>query len=93
MLAIGEDNFRSFSKWKDYEEILEIASLIVFERPDAQALPDFTPTASMKIFRVALSIDEASTELRAKISRGIYPSAELPQALLRYIAEKQLYRK
>lgn len=35
-LIIGEDNLRSFPKWKNYEEILKNHGLIVYPRPEAK---------------------------------------------------------
>lgn len=91
-LAIGEDNFRTFSKWKRYEEILRRATLVVFERPNANAPMDFTPPETACIYRVPLAIDEASTDLRQKLAQGIYPTGEMPQSILTYIKERGLYR-
>ncbi|MFN3561524.1 MAG: nicotinate (nicotinamide) nucleotide adenylyltransferase [Chloroherpetonaceae bacterium] len=91
LLAIGEDNFRTFSKWKRYEEILRRATLVVFERPNLNMPLDFTPPEEARIYHVPLAVDEASTELRAKLSKGLYPNGELPQAILTYIKERRLY--
>jgi nicotinate-nucleotide adenylyltransferase len=93
LLAIGEDNFRTFSKWKRYEEILERATLIVFERPNATTPMDFTPPETACIYRVPLWIDENSTELRAQLSKGIYPKGEMPQSILTYIQNRRLYQR
>lgn len=92
LLAIGEDNFRTFSTWKRYEEILERATLVVFERPNLNMPLDFTPPENARIYRIPLAIDENSTDLRAKLSKGIYPSGEMPQAILKYIQERRLYQ-
>ncbi|MEX2335849.1 MAG: nicotinate (nicotinamide) nucleotide adenylyltransferase [Fulvivirga sp.] len=35
-LIIGEDNLKSFPKWKNYERILEDYGLYVYPRPDAK---------------------------------------------------------
>ncbi len=92
LLAIGEDNFRTFSTWKRYEEILERATLVVFERPNLNVPSNFTLPEKARIYRVPLAIDETSTDLRAKLSKGVYPNGEMPQAILKYIQEHRLYR-
>lgn len=92
LLAIGEDNFRTFSTWKRYMEILARAKLIVFERPNLNLPLDFTPPENAHIYRVSLAIDETSTDLRAKLSQGIYPRGQMPQAILKYIQEHRLYQ-
>ncbi len=92
LLAIGEDNFRAFSTWKRHEEILERATLVVFERPNLNMLSDFTPPENARVCRVPLAIDETSTDLRAKLSQGVYPNGEMPQAILKYIQEHRLYQ-
>ncbi len=92
LLAIGEDNFRMFSTWKRYEEILERATLVVFERPNLNLPSNFTPPENARVYRVPLAIDETSTDLRAKLSKGVYPNGETPQAILKYIQEHRLYR-
>ncbi|MGQ9805421.1 MAG: nicotinate (nicotinamide) nucleotide adenylyltransferase [Chlorobiales bacterium] len=92
LLAIGEDNFRTFSTWKRYEEILERATLVVFERPNLNLPSNFTPPPNAKIQHVALALDENSTELRAKLAKGIYPNGEMPQSILNYIQERRLYQ-
>lgn len=97
LLAIGEDNFRTFSTWKRYKEILERATLIVFERPNLIERPNlnlplnFTPPETACIYRIPLAIDENSTDIREKLSKGIYPIDELPQPILKYIQERKLY--
>jgi nicotinate-nucleotide adenylyltransferase len=92
LLAIGEDNFRTFSKWKRYEEILERATLVVFERPNANTPMDFTPPETARIYRVPLWIDENSTELRTQLSKGIDPKGEMPHTILTYIQQRRLYQ-
>jgi nicotinate-nucleotide adenylyltransferase len=92
LLAIGEDNFRTFPKWKRYEEILRRATLVVFERPNQNAPLNFIPPQTACIHRIALAIDEASSELRQKLSQGIYPKGEMPQVILQYIQKHRLYQ-
>jgi nicotinate-nucleotide adenylyltransferase len=92
LLAIGEDNFRTFSTWKRYEEILERATLIVFERPNLNLPLNFTPPETARIVRVPLAVDETSTDIRAKFSQGVYPSGETPKIILKYIQERKLYQ-
>lgn len=92
LLAIGEDNFRTFSTWKRYEEILERATLIVFERPNLNLPLNFTPPETARIVRVPLAIDETSTDIRAKFSQGVYQSGKTPKIILKYIQERKLYQ-
>lgn len=92
LLAIGEDNFRSFSRWKRHDEILRRAELVVFERPDASAPTDFAPPKTATIHRVPLALRENSTDLRHKLARGLCPKGEMPQSILTYVKKRNLYR-
>ena len=40
ILLIGEDNLVGFNKWKDYEEIIEIAEVYVYPRDTEHKIPD-----------------------------------------------------
>ncbi len=92
LLAIGEDNFRTFSKWKRYQEILERTTLVVFDRPDANSPMDFTLPETARLYRVPLWIKENSTELRAQLSKGLYPKGKMPHSILTYIQKRRLYQ-
>ncbi len=92
LLAIGEDNFRTFSTWKRYEDILERVTLVVFQRPNLTPSADFVPPKNARIYQIPLAIDENSTDIRAKLSKGIYPIGQMPQAILKYIQERRLYQ-
>ncbi|MCS6990052.1 MAG: nicotinate (nicotinamide) nucleotide adenylyltransferase [Chloroherpetonaceae bacterium] len=90
--AIGDDNFRTFSQWKRYDEILRRVELVVFGRPNSNAPADFAPPEGAKIHRVPLAMNVASTELRQKLSQGIYPRSEMPELILTYVKTRGLYR-
>lgn len=91
-LCLGSDNLVSFHKWECYREVLEIADLIIAKRPG------FEPgQVDKQILEKCTFIDHkpvslSSTEAREymKIGDTSYP---LPDAVLQYIQENELYKE
>lgn len=95
LLAIGEDNYRIFSKWKWPDKILDLAELVVFSRQaesDAPSLlPEF-PNAKARFIKLDLPI--SSTALRLELASPKRRSAafrKMPSVIARYIQARNLY--
>ncbi|NTW49185.1 MAG: nicotinate (nicotinamide) nucleotide adenylyltransferase [Chlorobiales bacterium] len=92
LLCIGEDNYRIFTKWKDYEKILEMTELVVFARPQKENgqnnIPGLQPN---RLHWVELDLPLSSTELREEIASGNVRWTEMPGTVARYIQAHQLY--
>ncbi|RYC50732.1 nicotinate (nicotinamide) nucleotide adenylyltransferase [Flagellimonas olearia] len=91
-LIMGEDNLKSFHKWKNYETILEQYSLYVYPRVSAgeveQQFKDHP-----KVVRVAAPIMEiSSTFIRREHKNGKNIRPLLPNAVWKYMDEMNFYR-
>jgi len=91
----GADAVLHILTWKDGEEVLALAELIAATRPgfDLSKLAERVPGARdrlhpMEIPMLAIS----STEIRARVARGAPIRYLVPESVLRYVAERGLYR-
>ena len=97
-LIIGADSLVQFTGWKRYEEILDMADIIVARRPDTKnRLLDLT-VARMKadhnarIFvSGATALDFSSTRIRNRIKEGLSIRYMVPECVESYIYEHELY--
>lgn len=88
-LLIGADNFAEFDRWKDTDEILRLASVMVYPRagypmPDG-SVPGITPLH-------APMIEISSTDIRHSVSGDRLVAHMLPVPVYRYIVSNNLYR-
>jgi len=85
-LILGGDAFAELARWRRPEQISELATIVVAARPGA-------PSAGREV-RVldAPLLDISSRELRARAARGRSLRYLVPEAALRYIEERRLYR-
>ncbi|RZS99181.1 nicotinate (nicotinamide) nucleotide adenylyltransferase [Aquimarina brevivitae] len=91
-LIMGEDNLKSFHKWKNYEVILENHELFVYPRISKDTVEnEFLHHA--KIHRIDAPVMEiSSTFIRQSIAdqKNIRPL--LPEAVWQYIDEMNFYK-
>lgn len=90
-LIMGEDNLESFTKWKNYEEILKNHKLYVYPRPnsnsgDLKAHPNVIMTE-------APLMDVSSTLIRQAIKDKKDVSFFVPPAVWTYLEEMSFYKK
>lgn len=93
-LIMGEDNLKSFHKWKNYEVILENYSIHVYPRiSEGKTADQFTDHPN--IFRVndAPIMEISSTFIRQKHKEGKNIKPMLPPEVWKYIDEMNFYRK
>jgi nicotinate-nucleotide adenylyltransferase len=92
-LIMGEDNLKSFHKWKNYELILENHSVYVYPRlSDGKIDTQFNDHP--KIFNVSAPIMElSSTFIRQEIKAGKNIRPMLPDNVWNYIDEMNFYKK
>lgn len=89
-LIMGEDNLKSFHKWKNYVVILENHELYVYPRI-AEGVNNFTDHP--KIHEVKAPIIEiSSTFIRKSISENKNVRPYFPEVVWRYIDEMNFYR-
>jgi nicotinate-nucleotide adenylyltransferase len=105
-LLIGADQFRSFETWHRWQEIPDLAHLVVLNRPGttpgaspawahARACADLqvlreTPAGRLAFLSVSPQ-DISATRIRAALARGESVQGLLPKAVLDYIRSNKVY--
>ena len=106
-LIMGEDNLRSFPKWKNYEAILEHHEIYVYPRLEAQGSADEAISTNaedldLKIFQKygtkihmidAPVVEISSTFIRDNIKKGKNVQPLLPAKVWEYIDHNNFYKK
>ncbi len=90
-LIIGEDNLESFTKWKNYEEILKHHVLYVYPRPNIQS-SDLKAHKSV-VMTEAPMMDISSTMIRQAIKDKKDVSCFVPPDVWQYLDEMNFYKK
>lgn len=92
-LIMGEDNLKSFHKWKNYERILENHTIYVYPRlSDGTIGTQFNDHP--KIFKVSAPIMElSSTFIRQEIKAGRNVRPMLSDNVWNYIDEMSFYKQ
>ena len=92
-LIMGEDNLKSFHKWKNYETILQQYHIYVYPRiSDDEVKTEFD--VHPKIHKVDAPIMQiSSTQIRKGIKEGKNVEPLLPKSVWKYIDEMNFYRK
>ena len=92
-LIMGEDNLKSFHKWKNYEVILERYQLFVYPRISVGTI-ETQFDGHEKITKVPAPIMElSSTFIRKGIKEGKNVRPMLPQHVWEYLDEMHFYKK
>lgn len=91
-LIMGEDNLKSFHKWKNYQTILEYHSIYVYPRI-SEGKVDTQFNNHPKITRIDAPIIElSSTLIRNAIKEGKNVKPLLPEHVWAYLDEMNFYR-
>jgi nicotinate-nucleotide adenylyltransferase len=91
-LIMGEDNLKSFHKWKNYEVILERYAIYVYPRISEGTIKTRFNNHS-KIYKVNAPIMElSSTFIRNNIKTGKNIRPMLPHSVWKYIDEMNFYK-
>ncbi len=105
-LLIGEDSLHQFSTWKHWQDIPQLAHIVAMHRPGEQrSLPQWASKRAIqnpeilkkqpagRFFFVKVSPNPVSaTTLRARLRRGEDVSGMIPDKVIDYIQQNQLYR-
>jgi nicotinate-nucleotide adenylyltransferase len=90
-LIMGEDNLESFTKWKNYEEILKHHSVFVYPRPGCN--PGELKDHKSVILTKAPVMEISSTMIRQSIKAKKDVSFFVPKAVWDYLDEMHFYKK
>ena len=91
-LIMGEDNLKSFHKWKNYEEILANHNILVYPRLSNGKI-DTQFNQHPKIFNISAPIIElSSTFIRKEIKSGRNIRPMLPDKVWYYLDEMNFYK-
>ena len=90
-LIMGEDNLQSFTKWKNYEEILKNHLIYVYPRPNCNS--EDLKTHSSIIMTEAPLMDISSTIIRQAIKDKKDVSFFVPPAVWQYLDEMSFYKR
>lgn len=105
VFTLGFDAFQHFQAWYRWQEILQLAHLVVVHRP-GYSLPadgwhrpwltenpdDLRTMSAGRIYSLAVTaLDISATDLRTRLNAGKNPRYLLPSAVLDYIQRHQLY--
>ncbi|MFM1878785.1 MAG: hypothetical protein RLZZ241_1651 [Bacteroidota bacterium] len=92
VLLMGEDNLKTFNRWKNYEAILAYHEIYVYPRKSDQ----ITPKALLNhphIKKIAAPVVEiSSTFIREQHKAGKNVKPMLPEAVWKYMDEMNFYR-
>ena len=107
LLCIGNDAFNKLTTWHEWRRLFEYAHLVVLTRPGYRFEPadDFFITrltdskdelsiyhAGKLYFQAITQLDISATAIRRMIANRQNPRFLLPEAVLAYIYQHQLYQ-
>jgi len=106
LFCMGMDSFSSFTEWYRWEAILEIAHLVVVERPGSElsaasaelldsrscaSVTDLSQLAGSILLQSVAQFDVSATRIRELVSQKRDIDYLLPEAVGRYVEEQGLY--
>lgn len=98
VLIMGEDNLRSFHKWKNYEEILKHHQIVVYPRVHLSNEDDTSKTIEELdgneriILCDAPIMNISATFIRNSIKEGLDVRYMLTEPVFKYVDEMNFYR-
>jgi nicotinate-nucleotide adenylyltransferase len=94
-LLIGEDAIIALEKWQQPEEIIKLAKILIGTRPGIWAHATKNQALHQAILDGMTTINEmniSATELRTRLSRYLSCEGLIPEPVLDYIKQHQLYQ-
>jgi nicotinate-nucleotide adenylyltransferase len=96
-LIVGADAAEGLHTWHRFEELADLADLVIVNRPgwareiDTHSWPTRWRDGS-GVYRLDVEpVDTSSTDLRERLSTGSIPPGSISESVLRYIHEHRLY--
>lgn len=91
-LIIGEDNWRVFNQWREYEWILQHYSVLVYSRKESGSEPVKSNTHTNVHFIPGDYLEVSATEIRSRIEKGESINRLVDPTVADYINQSGLYR-
>lgn len=90
-LIVGYDNYLSFHRWKDFETILSMVTLVVMRRPTFSNKNNNLPSHDSIVFLDTPLIEISSTLIRERVKAGLSIKGYTTGAVIDYIRKNGLY--
>lgn len=90
-LIMGEDNLASFHKWKNYEQLLEMTTILYYPRETKRAVQDHIINQQNVNLIDAAFMQISSTYIRDKIKQKTSIRYLVPKSVEKLINEKGFY--
>lgn len=95
-LLLAEDALSHFDRWKEVEQLVDLATPIVGTRHgfDIQKFVEFPPKVASKLKEglcIIPAMDISSTRIRQRLKKKLYCGHLLPRKILDYIYQNRLY--
>jgi nicotinate-nucleotide adenylyltransferase len=84
-LVIGGDQLAAFGRWRDPEEILALARLVVYRRPGARMEEAPPEVVARAMFVEAPLLALSATEIRERLMAGRTVRYLVPDAVVEYV--------
>lgn len=91
-LLMGGDQAASFTRWHQWERVLQLATLCVAARPGALPGNGELPPEAAPLSISLPPMPESATEVRERLARGEDVSRLVPPAVASYIESHHLYQ-
>ena len=88
-LILGADAARLLPRWRSIDEVKRLATLVTVARPGHSPGPEMPKHPIVEVPLLEIS----SSEIRARVRRGLSIRYLVPDAVERYIRRKRLYRR
>ncbi len=88
---IGYDNIFKFHKWKDPDEIMKLAKIIVLKRKSSVPPPHEDKYVKQAIFVQTRGIEISATDIRERVKKGLPIHFLVPEKVKEYIYNFNLY--
>jgi len=89
---IGYDNIFDFNTWKDPDEIMNLARIIVLKRKSSLPAPFTDKYVNEAVFVQTRGIEISATDIRMRVRKGMPIHFLVPEKVKEYIYSTDLYR-
>jgi nicotinate-nucleotide adenylyltransferase len=92
-LIIGYDNIFQFHTWKEPDEILKLANVVVLKRKSSHPIDFVDKYVEAATFVQTRGIEISATDIRNRVYSGLPIYYLVPESVLDYINKNNLYKE